>query len=114
MMSEYLLRFVIGGVAVSMFSVLGDLFRPKTFAGLFGAAPSIALATLVITVWKDGTAYAAIEGRSMVIGALALCAYCALVCHLLEREQMRAAWAVSLGSIVWFAAAFGLQWLLLA
>jgi dolichyl-phosphate-mannose--protein O-mannosyl transferase len=113
-MSEYLLRFVVGGVAVLIFSMLGDLFRPKSFAGLFSAAPSVALATLAIAVWNKGPPYAAIEGRSMAIASLALCAYCLLVAHLLQREQMRAAWAASLGLIVWFACAFGLKWLVLA
>jgi hypothetical protein len=28
--------------------------RPKTFAGLFGAAPSVALATLGIAVYRHG------------------------------------------------------------
>ena len=34
-MREILVRFLIGGIAVSFFSVLGDLFKPKSFAGLF-------------------------------------------------------------------------------
>lgn len=49
-MLEYLLRFVIGGFAAAAFAVMGDVLRPKSFAGLFGAAPSIALATLFITL----------------------------------------------------------------
>jgi hypothetical protein len=36
---DYLVRFVAGGIIVSIFAVLGDLLRPKSFAGLFGAAP---------------------------------------------------------------------------
>ena len=44
-MKELLVRFVIGGLAVSSFAVVGDIFKPKSFAGLFGAAPSVALAT---------------------------------------------------------------------
>ena len=51
-MSEILLRFLIGGAVVSAFALLGDLFKPKSFAGLFGAAPSVALATLGLTVAK--------------------------------------------------------------
>jgi hypothetical protein len=43
---DYLLRFAAGGLIVSAFAVLGDVLRPKSFAGLFGAAPSVALATL--------------------------------------------------------------------
>ena len=51
---DYLLRFLIGGVVVSVFAVLGDVLRPKSFAGLFGAAPSVALATLGLAFWKHG------------------------------------------------------------
>ena len=47
---EYPARFLIGGLAVSVFALLGDMLRPKTFAGLFGAAPFVALATLGIAV----------------------------------------------------------------
>jgi hypothetical protein len=112
-MSEYLLRFVIGGIAVSIFSMLGDVFRPKSFAGLFSAAPSVALATLAIAFWSHGPRYASIEGRSMTIGALALCIYCLIVAHLLKREQTHAAWAAPLALIAWFACAFGLKWLVL-
>jgi len=39
-------RFIVGGLLVSFFAVIGDGLKPKSFAGLFGAAPSVALATL--------------------------------------------------------------------
>jgi Protein of unknown function (DUF3147) len=45
---DYLVRFVAGGVVVSLFAIVGDVLRPKSFAGLFGAAPSVALATLTL------------------------------------------------------------------
>ena len=52
-MNELFLRFAIGGIVVSAFAVLGDSFKPKSFAGLFGAAPSLALATLALTIaWR--------------------------------------------------------------
>jgi len=54
-MLEYGLRFLAGGIAVSAFAALGDTLRPKSFAGLFGAAPSIALATLLITLLQKAT-----------------------------------------------------------
>jgi hypothetical protein len=60
---EYVIRFVVGGIAVSVFAVLGDVLRPKSFAGLFGAAPSIALATLGMAIAQPGNGYAAIEAR---------------------------------------------------
>jgi Protein of unknown function (DUF3147) len=89
-MVDAIIRFVVGGLAVSAFAVLGDVFRPKSFAGLFGAAPSIALATLAIAVAQRGTGYAAIEARSMMLGAVALWLYSAGVCRLLEKHRVAA------------------------
>jgi hypothetical protein len=63
-MTEILLRFAIGGVVISSFALLGDLLKPKSFAGLFGAAPSVALAALGLTVAGEGRGYAATEARS--------------------------------------------------
>ena len=34
-MKELVLRFLIGGTLVSVFAFVGDLLRPKSFAGLF-------------------------------------------------------------------------------
>jgi hypothetical protein len=75
MTRDLLVRFVVGGAIVAVFSVFGDLFRPKTFAGIFGAAPSLALATLGLTYLEQGAGYAALEGRSMIAGAVALSIY---------------------------------------
>ena len=112
-MTEYVIRFFIGGVAVSTFALLADVFRPKSFAGLFSAAPSIALATLAIAFWKDGPAYAALEGRSMMIGSLALCLYSIAVCQLMKRYEFSALVATVASLIVWTSAALGGKWLLL-
>jgi hypothetical protein len=57
-MTEYGVRFLVGGIVVSTFAILGDVLRPKSFAGLFGAAPSVALATLGIAVYRHGAGYA--------------------------------------------------------
>jgi hypothetical protein len=57
--TPYVFRFLVGGLVVSVFAALGDVLKPKSFAGLFGAAPSIALATLGLTVISDGKSYAA-------------------------------------------------------
>jgi hypothetical protein len=48
-MSQILVRFLVGAAVVSVFAIVGDLLKPKSFAGLFGAAPSVALATLGLT-----------------------------------------------------------------
>jgi len=108
-MTEYVIRFLVGGLIVSAFAMLGDLLRPKSFAGLFGAAPSVALATLGVAVVIHGSGYAAIQSRSMMFGAIALGLYSATVCQLLMRLQMRALPASLLAISVWLAAALGLQ-----
>src|SRR5207248_563936 len=99
-MTQILLRFLIGGAVVSAFALLGDLFKPKSFAGLFGAAPSVALATLGLAVATEGGRYAAIEARSMVVGALAFFVYASCVSWLIIRYKWKrrlepSAWPVS-------------------
>lgn len=109
MMVEYGLRFLAGGIAVSAFAVLGDTLRPKSFAGLFGAAPSIALATLPITLSQKGAPFAAVEGRSMIVGAFALAAYSWVVCVLLKKFLLSSRTATMATLIVWFVVAFGVS-----
>jgi hypothetical protein len=52
---------VVGGLVVSFFAALAGVLKPKSFAGLFGAAPSVGLATLGLTIVSEGKSYAAIE-----------------------------------------------------
>lgn len=107
-MKEILIRFLIGGASVSLFAVLGDLFRPKSFAGLFGAAPSVALATLLLTVGKDGRHYAAIEATSMLAGSVAFFVYSSAVSKAMMRRYINALSASIAFLPLWAAVAFGL------
>jgi uncharacterized membrane protein (GlpM family) len=110
-MGELVFRFLIGGAVVSLFAVLGDVLRPKSFAGLFGAAPSIALATLGLVVHKHGNQYAAIESRSMILGATAFFLY-TTVSSLVLRRQKWSTLATTLALLpVWLAAALGMYFL---
>jgi hypothetical protein len=79
-----LFRFLLGGVFVSLFAAVGSAFKPKTFAGLFGAAPAIALVSLAIAFHAHGSAHVVRLGRSMLFGAVALAGYSAS-CLLLLR-----------------------------
>ncbi|HTT20788.1 MAG TPA: DUF3147 family protein [Candidatus Sulfotelmatobacter sp.] len=112
-MSQIIIRFVVGGLVVSTFALIGDLLKPKSFAGLFGAAPSVALATLGLTVAKEGSSYAASEARSMMAGAAAFFLYAVLVSWVLMRYKPKALWVTVCSIPVWFAAAFGLWYALL-
>ena len=111
---EYVVRFIAGGLVVSVFAVLGDVLRPKSFAGLFGAAPSVALATLTLTLANKGPSYVSLEGRSMLLGAIALSLYSVAVCQLLMRFRYSALVAASLTLILWLSIALGSEQLLLA
>lgn len=107
-MKEIVLRFVIGGAVVSAFAILGDIFKPKSFAGLFGAAPSVALATLTMTVLSDGKWYAAREGRSMVVGAVAFFVYASLISSLTMHHKWKTLPLSGALVLVWFCVAFSL------
>jgi hypothetical protein len=107
-MKEILLRFVIGGAVVSGFAILGGVFKPKSFAGLFGAAPSVALATLTLTLASDGRAYAAREARSMIVGAVAFFVYASLISGLTMRRKWKALPITSAVMLVWLGVAFAL------
>jgi dolichyl-phosphate-mannose--protein O-mannosyl transferase len=104
--SELCIRFIIGGIVVSTFAMLGEVVRPKSFAGLFGAAPSVALASFGLTVAHHGAPYAALEARSMVLGAFAFLLYAVTAKWLLARFQLSALFTTLTAMPVWFGAAF--------
>jgi hypothetical protein len=108
-MNEIVTRFLIGGIVVGCFALLGEILRPKSFAGLFGAAPSIALATFGLTIAKHGHAYAAIEARSMIFGAIAFFAYTCACSFILMRYKPHALTTAVTLMPVWFGVSF---WLL--
>jgi uncharacterized protein DUF3147 len=109
---EYVLRFLIGAIVVSSFALLSDASSPKSFGGLFAAAPSVALATLGLAMWKEGGLYAAEEARSMAAGAIALLTYSQLTAWWLMRYKSPSIVVSFIALAVWFAVAFGL-WALL-
>jgi len=110
---QLLIRFLVGGAFVSAFAVLGTIFKPKSFAGLFGAAPSVALATLALTIHTDGPAYAAIEARSMLAGAAAFFVYAACAMFLLHRYKPPTTIVTSALLLLWFAVAMTLWFVFL-
>jgi hypothetical protein len=113
MLKLMLFRFLIGGAVVSSFSALGDILKPKSFAGLFGAAPSVALATLALTISTDGPSYAATEARSMIAGALAMFIYASAVLWVMFKYK-RPALLISTSLIAaWLVTSFGIWYLVL-
>ncbi len=107
-MTDIILRFLIGGIVISIFAVIGDIFRPRTFSGLFGAAPTVALATLGLAFASEGTAHVSIEGRSMIAGAAGMFAYALLTRFLLLKTKWSSLPSAVAAYVAWFAVAFAL------
>ena len=107
-MLEIIIRFVLGGLVVSMFALLSDVLKPKSLAGLFGAAPSVALATISLMVSKDGVLYAATETRSMIVGAVAFLIYACMVSRVMLRGSWPALPVASSFLVIWAACALGI------
>lgn len=112
-MKDLIIRSLVGGLAISVFAALGDVLKPKSFAGLFGAAPSVALATLGLTILTEGKAYAAMEARSMIAGALAFCLYASVSSHLMMREKFHAAAVTIPALVLWLGCSLAMwYWIL--
>lgn len=107
MIAELVLRFLVGGTLVAAFALLGDMFAPKSFAGLFAGAPSVALATMILTVHTNGAAFASIEARSMALGGAAFAVYATALAAVLHRRKTRP-WTAALALLpIWFILAAG-------
>ncbi len=91
---------------VVAFALIGHLLRPKWFAGLFGAAPSIAVASLAVTVLDKGHHDAALAAYGMLFGAAGFVAFSASVLPLLT-TRVHAVVASSLSCLVWVIVAVG-------
>jgi uncharacterized membrane protein (GlpM family) len=111
---DLIFRFLIGGVVVSLFAVLGDMLKPKSFAGLFSAAPSVALASLGLAVAEHGANYAAHEAQSMMLGAAGFVLYSWFVSRLLFRTKLPVTATTVASLAVWLVGSFALwatvQW----
>lgn len=110
---QILFRFIVGGLIVSLFAAVGDAVKPKSFAGLFAAAPSVAMATIGLTMMAEGKLFVAAEARSMIAGAVALFLYATAATHLIMRYRLHAAAAAITAIAVWMFCAIGTWYLLL-
>jgi uncharacterized membrane protein (GlpM family) len=80
-----LLRGLVGGTFVVAFALLSQMLSPKSFAGVFGAAPSIALASLLVTIADKGEHAARVQSLSMIFASFAMVAYCATAVFTVDR-----------------------------
>ncbi|MFF3919891.1 DUF3147 family protein [Streptomyces sp. NPDC001852] len=73
---EISLKALAGGLFVVVFALVAETVEPKRLAGVFAAAPSVALAGLILTVVFKGDHEALDATRGMLAGALAFTVYC--------------------------------------
>jgi hypothetical protein len=92
----YLGKFLAGGILVVFFAVISETFEPKRFAGLFSAAPSVLLASLIVTILLKGTAPASLSASGAVAGATGLVAYALVSAWAVNRWKGLAGSAISL------------------
>jgi hypothetical protein len=99
-------KALAGGTMVCAFAAVGEFLRPRGLSGIFGAAPSVALASLAITTLATGAGSAAGQATAMVTGAAALTVFCLVGIESVKRfGAVRGAIAAV---VSWFAVAIGL------
>ncbi|WP_424531970.1 DUF3147 family protein [Sphaerisporangium viridialbum] len=105
------LRALFGGLLVTVFALIGEMVSPKRFAGIFAAGPAVALAGMTITLVFIGGRQVAESAQGMIIGSVALVAFCASAAPLVERLGTAAGSVVALA--IWAAVA-ALGWPLIS
>jgi len=101
-----LVKALLGGLAAAGFSLVGQAGHPRRFAGLFAAAPSVALASLALTVALKGPAATVPYAQGMLIGSAGMLVYCLVSLYLIDR--LHAPVGSILSWLVWLLVAGGL------
>jgi uncharacterized membrane protein (GlpM family) len=78
-------KSLLGGVLVLAFAALSETLKPKRFAGILAAAPSVAIAGLAVGAAAKGPADQAHAAHAMIAGAVALAVYAAVAVLALRR-----------------------------
>jgi hypothetical protein len=100
------IRALIGGTFVVVFALVSDMLKPRMFAGLFGAAPSVALASLIVTSLVKSPMTAEMSATGMVVGGVAMVVYCLMATLLVPR--IGALWGSMVSWTGWGITAGGL------
>lgn len=102
------LHGLAGGTLVVVFAMISEMLKPKVFAGLFAAAPSVALASLAITVLTESALKARQASIGMAVGGIGMAACCVIAVTAIPRVRaLRGSLAAAGG---WVVVALGLYW----
>lgn len=102
------IRVVAGGALVVAFAMLGDMLKPKMFAGLFGAAPSVATASLLVSGLAMGASKDEKYATGMIAGAIGLVAYSAAAA--LAVKHLGAVTGSIVAWVAWLVPAAAVYW----
>lgn len=105
----FVIKALDGGLIVSAVALLGDVAQPKRFAGIFSAAPTVAVASLTVVAVTIGTTNFADYGRGMLLGSIAFAVFALVGQPLIVRLGSFRGSALALVS--WFAVALPLLWI---
>lgn len=105
----YIIKAIDGGLIVSAVALVGDAAQPKRFAGIFSAAPTVAVASLTVIAIVSGSSQFADYARGMMLGSLAFAAFALTSQPLIVRLGSLVGSALALLS--WFAVALSLLWI---
>lgn len=102
-----LIRCLAGGLLVAAMSLLAEMIVPKRLAGVFAGMPSVAIASLLLTVIKRGPGPLPTLGVGMTVGALAFIAYVFTILALTTRfhPRLHPLPGSFLGWMAWFVVA---------
>ena len=70
------IKVLAGGTFVVLFSLIAEVLKPKSFSGLFSAAPSVALASLLLTALDRGPMGDLLYAAGMIAGSVGMIACC--------------------------------------
>lgn len=103
-----LVKGLVGGLGVVAFAAVARVVRPERLAGVFCAAPSVAVGSLAVVVIASSEHEGLVAAKGMVVGAAALVGAC-LVGALVARPAGWSAGPISVVTCVtWLALAAGI------
>lgn len=106
-----LIHGLCGGALVVVFALVAEVLSPKAFSGLFSSAPSVAFASLALTIGFETVAKAEAESVGMIIGGVGMVVACVVATVSIPR--VKAAWSAVAAWVAWALVALGLYWGLL-
>lgn len=98
-----IIKGLVGGAMVVLFAAIGEALRPRGLAGLTSAAPSVAVASLLVALVTSGVSAAYDLSLGMIAGAAAMGVWCLVGIEAIKRLGALRGSMITSG--VWFLTA---------